>query len=208
MAREYLFGVRKKYTSPVRYYLVLLTVNLLFFYLFDGFESYYDSEVFKEFQPPETDEAATLMSEEVQRIQQEIYRYLVFLDVPIITFLTYFFFRKSKLTLVDHAALSLYVLAQCLIFGIIGQIISSIFPLTSLLFLAIISISYYSWFFRDAFNQSWTMTIFKTFGILISSLIVFGILIVTIAIIWAFIILHSNEHAPKSEAVNQEQVSG
>ncbi len=178
LAREYVLGVRKKYVNPIRYYLVFLTLYLLFFYsLNDGFQAYYDLPLFKYLEPGHFDANSVRMMEKVKNYQQVLYQYLVFLQIPTLTLLTYIFFRKAKFTVAEHTAINLFVLSQGLILGIFAFVIAWKFPLFSLLFDIVAVWIYIAWLYRGVFEQSWTKTLFKTFLITILNLVLFGLLI-------------------------------
>ncbi|MEQ9310885.1 MAG: DUF3667 domain-containing protein [Balneolaceae bacterium] len=120
--REYIFGKRKKYAHPIRYYILVLAVYLIIQSLIDFDPIKTVGEILGVNEQPNPDSPQTKGS---YFFRNNINLFLLFFAFFLALF-NKLFFRKSGIYFVEYLALGFYVVAQYIFFSLFIVLASSI----------------------------------------------------------------------------------
>ena len=146
--REYLQGVRSRYSHPVRFLVFTTAVSTYAVIKLDLINKFYD-------------EAGVLSTDEADRhIQQQlvtfIYQYyniITFLAIPILAAFTYLFFQKKGYNFAEHLVLNTFLAAEGMLLYLIGSIGMYYYPAIFNTVYQIIWVVYISWGLVSFFQQ-------------------------------------------------------
>lgn len=175
MIKDYLNGKRKIYYKPFQYYLLATTVYFIFFFI-------WGDEMLAMFSVIGADANSFGTADEIKTFQQEIsefqsknMRLFTFFQIPIYGWLIWLFFRrKSGHSLTETFVVSLYILAQMLVFGIISTFFAIINPKLTFIVSIVFSLLYFPWVLIELYSENKFITILKSWAIIALSFILFG----------------------------------
>ncbi|MBX2927445.1 MAG: DUF3667 domain-containing protein [Saprospiraceae bacterium] len=176
--RDYIGGSTMKYTSPVRYLLIWITISFLVYFGFGLYEQ----------QAAEMTEAFSQDYTERQRIFQEKWGNIVknyaqvfgMILVPMYAIFSRLLFRRRDLNFAEHLVANAYFSAQA---ALIGALLNPLILLAtdrfslSLLFGFSVSVAYYTVGLRSLFAQRWVPAFLKTLLIIFFGFIGYSIVL-------------------------------
>jgi hypothetical protein len=158
--REYLNGKRKSYAQPIKYFFVTFAFQILLF------------GAIRWLSPNSEAGAAVTISQRAQMI--------VLCSVFFWAIAYTVLFRKSHHNLAENAVCMLFLSGQTRIYAVILQLL--LLPLAQIttesrtitgLALMVLDVSYYSFFSKQHFGESWPMTILKNLLVVIAFVFLF-----------------------------------
>ena len=161
---EYIEGRRKKYFSPVKYLIVVVSLSAIFVAYLDKYEV--------PFEPSFTANSEIDDLVEVNYFNHNYYKYLLFLSIPLAALVTTLVFRKSGFSYAENLVLNTYILSQVVLLHtlLITPLIiySSTFDDWIILIYMLLSIIYllmaYTQFFK---GKKWIIALQSVFAIVI-----------------------------------------
>ena len=188
MINDYLSGKRKNYYKPFQYYLLATAVYFVFFFIWGDELLAVFSVMGAEANTYGTTEEIQIFQQKVSDFQSDNMRILNFLQIPIYAWLIWLFFKKkSGHSFTETLVASLYILAQMLMFGIISTFFAYINPKLTFIVSMVFTFLYLPWVLIGLYQENKFITILKTLTIIALSFIIFGILMVIIAVVWVIL---------------------
>lgn len=108
VSREYINGKRKKYFSPIKYLIIVVSISAIMVVNFEGYGIDYE---------PAFSEGSKIDDLVEQKyINHKYYKYLLFLSIPLAALVTRIVFRRSGNNYAEDLVLNTYVLSQVVLF--------------------------------------------------------------------------------------------
>jgi len=107
-AKEYISGKRKKYFSPIKYLVVIVTFSALVILNF--------SRLGLPFEPAFPNDSSVDDIVEQDYFNHKNYKTQLFLSIPLASLISWLLFRKSKFNYAENLVLNTYLLAQTILF--------------------------------------------------------------------------------------------
>lgn len=179
--REYLEGKRVGFINFFTFLLLFASINYIISQFLPDFS--FDSDLV----------APNNISSTINKLIKKHQKLILILVIPLVSLLTYWFFRKSKLTFAEHIVLNTYKAAGQLFINIVTSI-GFFFTTNSTLFLSIgllastLSIFYKIWLNHQFFKQDG----YKFFGTLIKTLFSTAVvlMIIMISVLVVLLVTH------------------
>jgi hypothetical protein len=108
VSREYIDGRRKKYFSPIKYLIIVVSVSAIVVVNFEGYGIDYE--------PTFSEESKIDDIVEQKYFNHNYYKYLLFLSIPLAALVTRVVFRRSGNNYAEDLVLNTYVLSQVVLF--------------------------------------------------------------------------------------------
>lgn len=107
VVRVYIEGKRKKYYSPVKYLVLVITLSALLTLHYERYDIPFEPKFSS---ASELDDIA-----EHQYFNHNYYKYVLFISIPIASLVTWIVFRKSGHNLSENLVLNTYILSQVIL---------------------------------------------------------------------------------------------
>jgi len=112
ISREYIEGKRKKYFSPIKYLIIVVSISAIMVVNFEGYGIDYEPAFSEE---SEIDDLI-----EQKYVNHNYYKYLLFLSIPLAALVTRMVFRNSGNNYAEDLVLNTYVISQVVLFHTIA----------------------------------------------------------------------------------------
>lgn len=163
VSREYIQGKRKKYYSPMKYLVLVVTLSALITLHYHKysvpFEPHFHSE-------SELDDYV-----ENDYFNHNYYKYLIFFSIPLAALVTMFVFRNSGLNYSENLVFNMYIISQVILLHtvIISPLVifSSSYDDWIILTYMILAVIYMVWSYTAFFEGKKIVTFFKAIAALI-----------------------------------------
>lgn len=159
VANEYVSGKRKKYFSPVKYLIVVVTLSAILILNY--------SRVGLPFEPAFPTDSKVDDVLEQEYFNHKNYKTQLFLSIPLASLISWLLFRKSKYNYAENLVLNTYLLAQTILFHSVLITPSLILADENadqwiLLFYLVVSLIYIIWAYITFYPGKRTVNFFKT----------------------------------------------
>lgn len=178
MVRSYLDGKRKTYARPVQYYLLGLSINLLFFFLYaEEMFKYVGENSMMAFDNPYMDaESADAYLEKQATMQTTFAQLFMVIQLPCYALFTWLFFLNTGRRFVEVLTGLLYQLGHLFYLSVITTLSYAVSPAGSLIAGLGISLVYLAWANINLFQQKAWIAILKTLAIYVCAMLTYAIL--------------------------------
>jgi hypothetical protein len=158
VSREYIEGKRKKYYSPMKYLVLVVTLSALLTLHYEKYEVPFEPVFGAE---SDIDEVV-----EHKYFNHNYYKYLLFLSIPLASFVTWLVFRKSGLNFSENLVINTYLLAQVILLHTIFVtpivIYSSSLDDWIILIYMVLAVAYILWSYTSFFGGKWWITLMQS----------------------------------------------
>lgn len=148
VAKEYIGGKRKKYYSPMKFLVLIVTVSALI-------TLHYEKHQIP-FEPSFAADSDIDDVVEREYFHHNYYKYMIFLSIPLASLITFLVFRKSGMNYSENLVLNTYLLSQVILLHTILitplLIYSSTFDDWIILAYMILAVSYLVWGYTTFFE--------------------------------------------------------
>ncbi len=163
VSREYIQGKRKKYFSPMKYLVLVVTVSALLTLHYEKFSV--------PFEPAFGEESDIDDVVEHKYLNHNYYKYMLFLSIPLASLVTWLVFRKSGLNFSENLVVNTYLLAQVILLHTILVtpmiIYSSSMDDWIILIYMILAVIYILWSYTAFFGGKWWVTLLQSVAALV-----------------------------------------
>ncbi len=126
VCRGYIQGVRKRYLMPMAYLFFIASLYGLAILLSKGEVNYFHEDIALGF--ISHDEGAGLKEEEVERQLRPLALTFILLSIPLIALVSRLVYRRAGYNFAEHLVISLYYMAQLLLFNLVYSFLTAIVP--------------------------------------------------------------------------------
>lgn len=176
VAKDYIAGSTMPYYNPIRLLLILATISAIIS-VSSGIYDLQQEEIQAMVTPDiDVDEATTARQ---QAFQNEIKKYLQFVIIailPFITMVSYRFFRKRGYNYAEHLIMNTFFFCATTIVGLVAYIVYYSFP-QLLPYMSLVGIlingSYFAFAYRSLFQLSWFRSFLAGIGVFFLGFLVF-----------------------------------
>lgn len=148
VSREYIEGKRKKYYSPMKYLVLIVTLSALITLHYEKHQIPFEPTFAAD---SDIDEVV-----ELQYFNHNYYKYMIFLSIPLASLITFLVFRRSGMNYSENLVLNTYLLSQVILLHTILitplLIYSSTFDDWIILLYMILAVGYLVWGYTTFFE--------------------------------------------------------
>lgn len=173
----YINGQTNKYYNPFRFFLIVISIQVLILLSFDIYDAQYEqvAEVYKKMGINQSEEQQAFMREWMKYVEKFLTIIPLFL-IPFYGFISHKIYKIKKYYFAEHCIMSLYILGLSTFIGIFTSIIVAIFPslVDYVMPIGFITLGYFfSNFYHRFFKSDWVESILYSFMTVLGGYILF-----------------------------------
>ena len=166
---DYINGKRKSYFNPIKLLFIILTIK-----------TFVEIKLLNNSTKELITESAKLIRTITENDFFKLFQIIVL--IPILSFLSYYFFKKYKYNFIEHILINTYAFSIASVFVILSYLINTLIEnKTTGLIGILIDLLFFSWVYANLFNNNKFVSIIKAILIMILGYLLFLLPMVAIA---------------------------